>query len=583
MAVCKQTIRYGKNVQSVNGTTFYQFPFHKMDVVARNEYAADKTLTGTWYTLTVRGVITTATNGVSLRDEINKMKYWLLQPRQDMYVEWYNGAARQAPMFIGRSPESDRDNAWGPLPIDLQVKEFSGGLAASYVWVIECFHKESRKGPGGLNPYQTTARFGNGANILSLEIGYDFTIDSNFQTTRVTSGKLVIDTVALNQNKHGPSYYRNFCVPALPEGFQRQRMDFHVDVDGRTMTFNVVDAERRHALPVNITDGQATVSHVVAPEGGFIRWSLSGWFSCPKTVSRGVLIQAIIDLAKSKLPVDDKDFILESRTMSADVYDNRVQFSYQGRQVWVAVTNPALNASATLVPPEFARLISAPPGGAAFTQVGPWGTANLVESPRDYDKPYDASYNPGLTSSGFKPPKFVPPPNVPEPKPPVIGAPAPATNGASAAHKTTPIYAWTQCLSFECDNRVRVFVAKDGGTSPTIQQTGSPVVHCIDAGYCVFASASAKDGPPPPKPNGSYIVRQWYVSPTTPVPLGDGSLSLWRYSWRYLLVKKTTVSNTKEVELTFPPDPRRATQPGLVLDANKLPELVVDPKPKKKK
>lgn len=166
---------------------------------------------------------------------------WLATWRHDLLIprkklEFFVGASLLVDSHpgvaadqFGSSTTPDAKN--GPLPRSCNVKRIDGTSTVIVDYVIECNLFECG-GPG---------LTGTGPDFSSHRFRESITIDENFYSTKTRTGKMIVRSNALGQAQIDTLRFQ--IVPAIPEGFKRERMEFAIQEDGLAMMYTIVDKE----------------------------------------------------------------------------------------------------------------------------------------------------------------------------------------------------------------------------------------------------------------------------------------------------------------------------------------------------
>jgi hypothetical protein len=522
---CIQTITYGRG--ALDQITL---PYTTLEVSSTNEYDESGSRVAVAYDVTVSGVIVAESGETSLRERILKVQRYLNTPRLRFTVQWTdaNDVTQIAYQFGPPALESaDPVIDWGPYPQTVDINEFTGGLAASYV-----FRMRARTHHVFLGGTKTAALILN--PIISYVRKQAFEISTDGLTTRTTSGALTIARNPIGQNI-GADYYRGAVEPPLPDGFQRTRQRFDVSADYLTASFEFVDVELATMLPALITDGEASVNSINA-FAELPTFRLSGRFSAPKTTPRSEIIKAIYGLAQKIIPpgvqTGTSGGLITRREMTATLYGkNEIAFAFEWYDTFITTIGVAFTPSA------HQALLTAGSDNKTAVQVGPWGTAGL--SAYVSATPYD-EVQPNTAASKLKQAfskKADPPGNTV-----VVGGatPAPGTlplpaNDRSDVAGRTVILDYLIRRTYEQKYGRRVMVPKTPDLKPLAIQTQVPHQYVIEAGRMRFLAKNVNDGPAVPKPPPGVLIES-SVEVGTPTPVAGGLMDMHVVAWRYIVL-----------------------------------------------
>lgn len=533
----------------------YTFPYSRLSVEDRPVYASDgRTLIGTETNLTVDGTIV-ASSAENFLTEINKLRAAASRARKTLTVGI--GAA------LYFSVTADTDDNWGPKPQPLQLNQFTGGLAASYTWRVQTFTKYCFGAIGS----PARARAALGLTIMSLTRTYNHVIDPNGLCTRIVSGTLIV------RKKNSPSdALRALVTPPIPKYFKRIGQRFQQSEDGRTLTFSFTDQEQHHTLPKPITTGEATFSIRVDEKGAIARFTLSGHFEAPPSVSTRVLTQAVVNLVESRFDVNDDSIIFDTQEIREAVYGNRIDFSFSAMTGGDFLVRRGKIMQTTF-------LGKKPPGSDGNAQsIGPYGSSGV----RGGDFPIfeacdgDAAISEGIPASGL----FVAPSGAGAPTPAQSTQPQASFPNISKDHKIAPYLAYHERISYEWDNAIRVFPVKStkSNVNPVVQQAHHPTLRVIQAGFATRAAPTIKPnlGPKVPKPivsKGDGVILHISIQPSVPELIGNGKHSMFTIHWRYVMEMTRTVKMDLLEQVFWPGDPRKAVSGPLSFRENLPGEL----------
>lgn len=579
-----QIITYGTGDDSVG------FPFASCDVEATALFAEDGIQQiGIRYTLSIKGMISAAltynpTTGVITRAAagatinradfatwIARMRRFCSQRGKRLTVKWVDGATETV---LYDFPVEMEEN-WGPHPEPLKITAFSGGLAARYEWSItvvtkECFTTTTCTPPSPVAP-----------KILSITRRFDHAIDPNGLTTRTVSGKLVVSSEMIRRFSTTADAYRQDVVPPVPSYFKRESQSFSLSEDGRELTFTIVDVEQVWNLPDPITSGNASFSIRVDGTGTIATMTLSGYFDAPYSISKQTILQQVFALVDQRFSLSDanQSLFMESNEITEAVYGNRIDFNFVATTAAAGIGEGTVTIDniESLFKSVNSKMGSPPPGNSGiFHPLTPYGgdaggqsgvIASLPFFTHDACNRGTEDVRPSIpTNTVDTPPQGGGGSGVPGNDPPINGD----QPNVSDAHKKAPFLAFHEEISYEIDNGWVIFTPKSTVHPPIAQQARQPVVHIIQAGYAIRLAKSPSDlGGTVPKPimgtSGALFpasgkLLKASISPYTPEPIGSGSARRYTVHWRYLMQSTQNAMQGTMPEITYPADPRQATE-----------------------
>ena len=207
--------------------------------------------------------------GSSVNAKIKKILRELEMPRKALLVyddvtgviifEAYPEAIAAGANGTGLTPEQAQrldeqirciDVNNGPKPISVSVlyscREYHKIRFEIEVAKVRCFAGEAVKNAD--DPVIPSADIAKGI-VVSNRCWTNESIDDNFYTTRVFSGKL---TISKNTNTSVHSY-RDCYYPPLEAGFRRESVRFSESSDGLSLSYIVTDKQIRNAAPYPVT------------------------------------------------------------------------------------------------------------------------------------------------------------------------------------------------------------------------------------------------------------------------------------------------------------------------------------------
>lgn len=550
----------------------FEFPYVKLAMTEQTKLSDDNsTPLGTAYTFSISGVLADVGGGLLAR--LLEMRAKLTQPKRSFSVEWYNGTS-----WISLWSFTGPDDAWGPVPGQLNIRQIAGGRAAMFSWSVEVFKKQcfgvdcSLQGPA--------------SDVLSLSRRWDHTVDESGLTTRTVSGTLRIKR---NGNTTADSW-RHLVIPDVPPWYRRTSQNFAQSENGMELSYSIVDQEQYWTLPKPVIKGHAHYG-IRYQRTMMVTHTLSGEFTGSTSATKFDLYTAMVALLVAKFPnyepTATPTLIFTAVEVTESVYENSISFHISGE---VAGGGDQDFNSALL------RFYVAPPGsdgssqspnaygssgngfssGIISPQVIPWdscGTNAGPGSPSVLPAPVGPGGVPVPTNSGT--------PAAPGGSSrPTVTPPDAAPTKASTDHEARPYLEFEETLSFDIDNRIVTFNPKadDNDAVPFVQRTGTPMMIIIQAGYWVRAT---KDNTPfqLPKPYGynevsggkpKFTILKSNVSPQNAEPMGASGWFRTTLHWRYVLRAVYHLDDNLTGSLYNPRDPRHKTPitPGIGSDVD---------------
>lgn len=548
----KQTISYGS----------VTFPFTQVEVEQSPKFADDGIQhEGIQYDFTIRGVLAADTQA-NLNNLMLTMRNQLGKRGLIFSLKWTDDASVDT-VFYRFDPTNDDD--WGPRPSPVRFMRFGGGIVTSYEWHVTCVAKECYDYRG--TPFTPTENDG----ILSIVTRWTHSVDVNGLTTRNLSGKLTISARSVAAGKSADAY-RARVEPALPFEFRREQREYEVSADGRVLSFSITDVEKYCTLPDPITDGAANFTVKLANTGMTAYFSCGGYFEAPRGVDKSVLLNRISGLLTAKLGpyfTPANPVIFETQELTSAIYKNRIDFNFAG---FFAIFGSQPSTTPTTF--TYSALLSTLLQGDTQSNgrahlTGPYGgdatagsgvTADLPLFNNDACTPQlitpSNGYGTSVTTYGD------------EGTPPAVASVYPyGTGGSSADHRSNPWIAFHEELHWEIDNGIRTFEPKYKNSSPLFQQVHPATVTVIQGGYAVKVGVSVMDGSPPVPPPvldaAHGVILSESIQPSSPEPIGDGSMNRYTTHWRYVIRARQQPSQSNVYQLdpapAYPDDPRRST------------------------
>lgn len=540
----------------------FTFPYAKVSITEQTRLSDDgSTPIGTTFQFSISGFLND--DGGGLLNQLLLMRGNLTQPRKDFIIQWNDGTS-----WISLWSFTGGDDAFGPVPGQLNIKQVSGGRCAFFTWSCEVFKKQCFGSDCSLqNP---------GNDVLSLSRQWDHAVDEAGYTTRTVSGIL---RVKKNATTTADSW-RYLVIPDVPGWYKRASQTFTQSADGMELTYSIVDQEQHWTLPKPVVKGHAVYSVRFNPLGMMVTHTLSGEFTAGSSASKYDLYSAMVDLLLAKFPNyngtgSGPQLLFSTIDISESIYENSITFHISGD---VAGGGDQDFNSALL------RFYVAPPhsdGSAqapnAYGSTGSGFSSGII-APRVV--PYDAcgvNAGPGAPTvpslpvgTGSVPipstsgvpgnPTAAARPNTPSPTP---------SDSVSTDHAGRPYLEYKETLSYEIDNRIATFSPKkdDSDSKPFIQRTGTPLMTIVQAGYWIRAT---KDNTPfqIPKPYGynesggpqpKFVILSSSISPQNAEPMGASGWFRCTMHWRFVIRANYHLDDYLSGSMYNPTDPRHKT------------------------
>lgn len=554
---CSQKITYGLKADDQ-----IELPYSSISISSTCEYDDSGSRIAVIYDIGVSGVFTANVgNGeTTLQDAILRVQRYLNTPRMRFQVLWTDAADNTETAYDFGPPgpnfePADPDVAWGPQPLNVQISAITGGLAAAYSFTIRA--KTHHLWLNGIK----TQGLSNAPNVItSYTRVQNFGIDENGFTTRTISGKIAIASLRAGAHE-GPDHFRYAITPPLPNGFRRVSQNFTVEADQLSATYEFVDREMANNLPEGMSMANATVTSRQDLEGGLAQYTLSGTFSAPKTVERAKLIEAAYSLATAVIPDNvrrKEGGYISAKELTIGLYDrNEIRFNWQWVDSSISPLHVALPVAAV------APLLASVPSVATATPISAYGTSGL--SSYISDRPY-GEYQPFTPSKDiFRQARTAQLAAPGQASPGTAKSVAPGTlaevvDRLSAAAQRCTIIEFSQSRAYELKTGFRPFFPKVADQGPLLVQTQPAHQYIIDCGVVRFAATSADKGPRIPDPPPGKVLES-SIQPSAPVPIGDGSVNMYRVQWRYVVLDTRKLEGGNKafagLWIDAPADPRR--------------------------
>lgn len=211
------------------------------------------------------------------------------------------------------------DPSGGPFPEQVSVSNIISGTSMDVRFKIS----------GALRPCDSG---GDSAVVVSNRYSVEFAYDENFYCTRSIRGKLVIKQGTDISGQFTADNFRQFCIPALPAGFQRSSLVFTVSSDGLSLSYSITDREVFATAPKPATSVSAQYVEAMSNMGSTmtagITVSLTGAVGTP----RAALITLAGKIAASRYDEGNGDR-MEGFSCTEDLYENKVTLSLEIRKM----------------------------------------------------------------------------------------------------------------------------------------------------------------------------------------------------------------------------------------------------------
>ena len=529
----------------------YTFNYNTLTAIHRAEIGDDgRTVIGTRSTFRISGVLTgDSTTDGNLGVKMQTMRAALHQPRKEFLVQ--ESIPPAAPFVLYEVNYNDGDDdAYGPIPGDLRIEQFAGGIMARYTWELSTFKKECAN---------------QCSKYLYLAYRYDHVLDVNGMVTRTINGKLVM------RGGNNADDYRNAVTPLLTPNYKRISQAYNLSEDGRTLLFSVTDEEIKVALPNPITDGQASFTVSTEQSGSMARAVLAGYFQAPRSTAKADILTAVVNLGTAKFgPVftnpDGQNVYFEHAEVKETLFGkdaNRIDFTF------VMFIGAQMSPAGLVNCPLFQQGM---PATLGQSWVGPYGATGAYWEVNPTD-PFDGCIkdgngNPPSMSTGQTTGSTTA--NIQQDVSPPTNATGAVVNKASTTQQNAPYISYHEKISFELDSGITALYPKIAGATPLLCQTRIPVLRAIQGGYarrvCSYSQYSTYAKVVPAALVGSQgTTLHRFVEASNPEPMPDGVNCRFTVTWRYIQIfTDQTAVNFDTANLPMPFDPRTQTTIGAI-------------------
>lgn len=483
---------------------------------------------GTDVTQRIHGVVTSDTEA-NLGTAITTFYKAFAKPRQ-MFTIIANGAT----WYSIKYDENDtaQDIHFGPIVESASVDSYLGRIAFTYTVVIK-YRLKICDSASQIN------------KILRLSRDESFAIDLNGFTRRTTEGHMIITHQARPADQ-----YRALLNVDIPNGFKRVGQNFRTSDDGCRMDYSIVDDEIYWQLPNPVTSGQVDFN-IGQEMGGLLTCTLSGQLSMGPNTPKSDVIDVIKTLHdayfKKVWQNPTTEALNKSNSMTTSIFGNTIDFTFVKTGAGdldivntdtffknlkaVTDTPPGNNANDVQTP--------IPPYGLGEMSVGQDGRIAHKLTPNNCDNP--------TTTGGTTPTS----PPVTPPVSPGSNSSTPATlnNGITSEHKTNPYMDYSEKISWDTDNNIKVYYPITAGVNPIVQQTRQPKTFITQTGY---ATRLGKQPVVPPPVLGDQKPLQTSVDFINPSRVQGQKL--FSVTWRYIMQVQAAAFTINGS--TLPTDPR---------------------------
>lgn len=234
--------------------------------------------------------------GASPTAIMNTVRQSLLVPRG--ILTFYVGFEKLLEVF---SP----DAKGGPFPQSCTIRQIHGTATFLVEW--SCI------------AYGTSCEYGNNqaiSNRWSMTMSYD----ENLFCTRTTSGQIIIQAQAVGVPPD-LDQFRRLAIPTLPEGWQRERIQFDYARDGLSLAYQITDREKDNVAPRPATTARGTYTEVSSSMGGKLHAEMSVTLGGFKGTPRINLVAIAAQIILSRVREGD---IIEQFETSEELFDNQI-------------------------------------------------------------------------------------------------------------------------------------------------------------------------------------------------------------------------------------------------------------------
>lgn len=286
----------------------------------------------------------------------------LMEPRQTLNVKFGATDYINVTPTGGNQTTSDIDN--GPKPRNIEVTPFYAGVTCMVTGTFE-WTEYGNYGPSGIVQ----------AVVVSHRWEQAFSIDRNNYSVRTVNGTMILSTKAAVGATTNPDAYREYIYPPYILGFKRERADFVISSDAKTIRYTIVDREEYRPYPGLAQDGSGSYS--VKAIGSNLVKTFSISLSGSKNTYPGALVNAAYTALTKKINIASTisgGDIITSVELEEDLFSNSITLSAQALVKNGLVGSASLGQSENFfVPLEDAR--PSPQVAGQFTQPTPYGSA----------------------------------------------------------------------------------------------------------------------------------------------------------------------------------------------------------------
>lgn len=235
----------------------------------------------------------------------NALRSMLMEPRRDFIMNVNGQPILSATANNGKiaPPWGDVNN--GPKPAFCNVTLIAGAKLIRVEWeveicLVECDNNQNNTG------------------VLYNRWSMQDTFDEDFYTTRTLNGRMRVLPGL------GPHNFRNFVIPALQAGFQRNSISLTATPDGLTLEYTVIDVEKYAAPPFPATSWECTHS-ISTADGVGVVVELNIRLTGSKNVPKRDLLQAAAMVCYSRCDFGNKARVVEGISAIDHVHTNTVE------------------------------------------------------------------------------------------------------------------------------------------------------------------------------------------------------------------------------------------------------------------
>lgn len=399
----------------------------------------------------------------------------LSEPRQTLNVKFGSTDYVNVTPTGGNLTTSDIDN--GPKPQNIQVTQFFGGVTCMVAGTFE-WTEYGNYGPSGIVQ----------AVVVSHRWEQTFSVDRNNYTTRTVTGTMVLSTKAAVGDTTNPDFYREYIYPPYILGFKRERADFVISSDAKTIRYTIVDREEYRPYPGVAQYGSGSYSANLVGSNLIKNFTIT--LEGAKNTYPGALVDAAYMAMTKRININSavaNGDIVTSADLEEDLFANKITLTVK------AIAKNGLQADQTITglgnffqPLENARPSGQSPG--QFTQPTPYGSAivravaqAIFDSAVD-GNPANAAAFTKATVEGISPTSLTTPTTISVTQQTGTGSnqPIPITGDPVAVapdQNTSSMYVGVvQGFDTEINNNLCVIDCADPSVGTVIQQVGAPRV-----------------------------------------------------------------------------------------------------------